>query len=71
MISHTVVSRTTTSLGDHPVDVLRGTLDVARLAVHAVLSVDLESHPVPLLFRHILVYTSRAESEHKEIFYSG
>ena len=56
---HAVVGWTAAPLGAHPVDVLGGTLDVASLAVDAVLRVDLQPH-LPLfaaLQRHVLVNT--------------
>ena len=40
--SHAIVRRPATALRGDPVDVLRGVLDVARLAVDAVLRVDLQ-----------------------------
>jgi hypothetical protein len=48
MHSHAVVDRSFAALRRHPVDVLRRILDVAGLAVHAVLRVDLQSRaPTP------------------------
>mmetsp|Transcript_7227 Transcript_7227/g.19678 ORF Transcript_7227/g.19678 Transcript_7227/m.19678 type:complete len:426 (+) Transcript_7227:166-1443(+) len=73
--SHTLVSGTSATLRHDPVDVLRRALDVARLAVDAVLCVDLQ----PLVTRlcvHVLVHTRRAEPllravEHGEVASDG
>jgi hypothetical protein len=47
----------------HPVDVLRGALDIARLAVDAVLRVDLQLGAATRLLRfEVLVHTRRAEA---------
>ena len=43
---HAIVGRPPTLRG-YPVDVLGGALDVTGLAVDAVLSVDLQPHPLP------------------------
>ena len=53
---HAVVGRALPSLRHHPVDVLAGVLDVARLAVDAVLSVDLETPTAATLQLHVLVH---------------
>ena len=53
---HAVVGRALPSLRHHPVDVLAGVLDVARLAVDAVLSIDLETPTVATLQLHVLVH---------------
>ena len=53
---HAVVGRALPSLRHHPVDVLAGVLDVARLAVDAVLSVDLETPTAAILQLHVLVH---------------
>mmetsp|Transcript_34241 Transcript_34241/g.109978 ORF Transcript_34241/g.109978 Transcript_34241/m.109978 type:complete len:232 (-) Transcript_34241:1251-1946(-) len=58
--SHACVRRPASPLGHDPVDVLRGALDVARLAVDAVLRVDLQP-PLSLLLQ-VLVHTRRAEA---------
>jgi len=54
---HAVVSGAAATLGDHPVDVLARVLDVASLAVDAVLSVDLQPHAISLFQWHVLVHT--------------
>ena len=51
-----------TPLGGHPVNILAGALDVAGLAVDAVLSVDLQTWAGLVLTRHKLVHSGRAES---------
>mmetsp|Transcript_1974 Transcript_1974/g.5530 ORF Transcript_1974/g.5530 Transcript_1974/m.5530 type:complete len:262 (-) Transcript_1974:7-792(-) len=58
--SHAGVRRPAPPLGHDPVDVLRGALDVARLAVDAVLRVDLQP-PLSLLLQ-VLVHTRGAEA---------
>ena len=57
-VLHIGVIRPTGALGHRPDDVLRRVLDVAGLAVHAVLGVDLQARPLVLL--HDLVDTGRA-----------
>src|SRR5438094_801391 len=47
--SHPRIVRTATALGHHPIDVLVRVLDIAGLAVHAVLSVDDEARLSALL----------------------
>ena len=56
---HAVVGRTAAPLRAHPVDVLGGTLDVASLAVDAVLRVYLQPNLslFTALQRHVLVNT--------------
>lgn len=55
--SHPVIGRTAASFRHHPVDVLARVLDVAGLAVDAVLGVYLQSHPIPRFQGDILVNT--------------
>lgn len=55
--SHPVVGRTAAPFRHHPVDVLARVLDVARLAVDAVLGVYLQSHPIPRFQGDVLVNT--------------
>ena len=58
---HAIVGRPS-GLGRDPVDVLAGAFDVARLAVDAVLSVDLQPHSLlPVLPGHKLVHPGRAK----------
>lgn len=61
--SHPVIGRTAAPFRHHPVDVLTRVLDVARLAVDAVLGVDLQSHPVPRFQGDVLVNTWEEERE--------
>lgn len=59
-VSHAIVFRATAALGRHPVDVLRGVLDVTGLAVNAVLGVDLQpKRIVRLRPGHKLVYSCK------------
>ena len=59
--SHAIVGRST-SLWGNPIDILTGTLDVTRLAVDAVLSIDLQSHAFfPILSRNKFIHSSRTE----------
>ena len=54
---HAVVCGSSAALGADPVDVLRVVLDVARLAVDAVLRVDHQPHAVlAVLAGHVLVH---------------
>src|SRR3546814_18727954 len=48
------------TLRHHPFDVLPGILDVAGLAVHAVLRVDLQARVRAVLVAHDLVHARRA-----------
>src|SRR3546814_14837123 len=48
------------TFGNHPVDVLGRVLDVAGLAVDAVLRVDLQPRPAAGTVAHDLVYLRRA-----------
>lgn len=60
--SHSIVGWSPTSLRHYPVDILAGVLDVARLTVDAVLSIDLQPHSLSQLQGNVLVYTySRRE----------
>lgn len=59
--SHPVVGRTAAPFRHHPVDVLARVLDVARLAVDAVLGVDLQSHPIARFQGDVLVNTWEEE----------
>ena len=56
IFSHPVVGGAAAALGADPVDVLAGVLDVARLAVDAVLGVDHQLHPIDVLPGHVLVH---------------
>ena len=56
---HIGVVRSAGALGRHPNDILRRVLDVAGLAVNAVLGVDLEARGAVLVFNHF-VDTGRA-----------
>src|SRR5688572_31906508 len=47
--SHVRIVRTAAAFGRHPLDVLLRILDVAGLAMHAVLSVDPELHPTRIV----------------------
>src|SRR5512145_1791814 len=60
MTLHVRVIRSPASLGDNPVDVLGRVLDVAGLAVHAVLGVDLQTRVAPVLVADDLVDARRA-----------
>lgn len=55
--SHAVISRTAAPFRHHPVDVLARVLDVARLAVDAVLGVNLQSHPIACVQGDVFVNT--------------
>jgi len=58
VVSHSVVRRAATALRTHPVDILTWIFNVARLAVDAVLGVNLQPH-LPLLAafqRDVLVH---------------
>ena len=58
---HSVVGGSSAALGADPVDVLGVVLDVARLAVDAVLRVDHQAHPVlPVLPSHVLVHACKS-----------
>src|SRR5690606_3454555 len=57
---HVGVVRPAAPLGDHPHDVLGRVLDVARLAVHAVLRVDLQAVRAGGLVLHEFVHARRA-----------
>src|SRR5688572_2524756 len=54
---HVRIVRSAATFGDHPLDVLLRVLDVAGLAVHAILGVDLEAGVAAL--RHEFVHPSR------------
>ena len=57
ILLHAVVCWPPTALWADPVDVLAVVLDVARLAVDAVLRVDHQAHPVlTVLPSHVLVH---------------
>ena len=59
---HSVVCGPSAALWADPVDVLGEVLDVARLAVDAVLRVDHQAHPLlPVLASHVLVHACKSE----------
>mmetsp|Transcript_25610 Transcript_25610/g.65926 ORF Transcript_25610/g.65926 Transcript_25610/m.65926 type:complete len:389 (-) Transcript_25610:905-2071(-) len=61
--SHGSVRRAAAALGRSPMDVLRGVLDVACLAVHAVLRVDVQALlAAAVISVHVLVHACRAEA---------
>lgn len=55
--SHARVGRAATAFGADPVDVLAGVFDVARLAVYAILCIDLQPHAFTGLLGHVFVHT--------------
>ena len=60
-LSHSVVGRTPSPLGHDPVDILTGILNVTRFAMYAVLSINLQPHPVPILLWDIFVHPGGAK----------
>lgn len=59
---HSRISWSFSSLRRDPVNVLRGTFDVASFTVNAVLSVDLQSVAIADIFRHVFVDAGRTKA---------
>ena len=57
--SHIDVDKTPATFWNDPVDILRGILDIAGLAMNAVLSVDLQSRVRPIDITHDLIHARR------------